>query len=305
MDRAQRMGVLLILLSVTGYSFLPVFTKNLYAENVAPPDIALWRFAIAAPVLWAITLLRGVRLMPGGKRLPHLRVMAMGGLMAAAALTAFFGLQYLPAATLVVLFYTYPAMVALLGLLLGERLPLLAWGAIGLTLIGVVLTAPDFTSGLEGGNAIGVMLALLNALIIAVYYIVSSRLLRGYPDMARATAWTLLGGLVVLIAISLVNGFALPQSPRAWLLLVGLAVICTIMPVFALNLGIQKLGAARAAIIGTVEPILTGVLALIFLGEGIQVQQVIGGAVIIASVLLLELRPMLLRKSLTIIGAGD
>ena len=62
------------------------------------------------------------------------------------------------------------------------------------------------------------------------------------------------------------------------------------LPVFALNAGIQKLGATRAAIIATFEPVLTAVLALIFLGEVMLPIQWLGGAVIIASVILLQIR---------------
>ena len=42
--------------------------------------------------------------------------------------------------------------------------------------------------------------------MVAVYFIVSSRLLRGYPDMVRASAWTVTGALVVLVVLALVRG---------------------------------------------------------------------------------------------------
>ena len=57
--------------------------------------------------------------------------MAIGTLLAFAALAAFFGLERLPSGTFSVLFYSYPAMVALLASLLGERLSLVAWIALG------------------------------------------------------------------------------------------------------------------------------------------------------------------------------
>ena len=83
-------------------------------------------------------------------------------------------------------------------------------------------------------------------------------------------------------------GFNLPQSQDVWLHLVGLALVSTLLPIFALNIGIQKLGPTRAAIFGTIEPLTTSLLALIFLGEVMQPIQWLGGLVIVVSVILLQ-----------------
>lgn len=290
MQRNQRDGFLLIALSVVGYSCLPVFTKNLYALGVTPLDIGFWRFFLTVPMFWAIVIARGERPLTAlSKPLPRLRVMAMGTLLGFAALAAFFGLQRLPAGTFSVLFYSYPALVALIEALLGERLSRLAWGALGLTLAGVALTAPDFSAGFSGDNLPGILLALADALVVAVYMTTSSRLLRGYPDMMRAGAWASTGALVVIAVLALARGLAIPQG-EAWVYFVALALVSTVLPVFGLNAGIQKLGATRAAIIATFEPVLTAALAMIFLGEMMFPIQWVGGALIIASVILLQVR---------------
>jgi drug/metabolite transporter (DMT)-like permease len=286
MRHDRRDGILFIILSVTGYACLPVFTKNLLARGLEPLDIAVWRFLFTVPIFWLLVVARGER---KHQPLPRLRVLAMGALLAIAALTAFFGLERLPSGTFVVLVYTYPAMVAILEALMGERLSIQAWIALGLTMVGIALTAPDFSAGLNGDNLPGVLWALFDALIIAIYMITSSRLLRGYSDMVRASAWTVTGALLVLLVMMLVRGLAMPPSD-AWIYLIALALVSTVMPVFALNSGIQKLGSTRASIIATFEPALTALLALIFLGERMEQMQLLGGAVIIASVILLEIR---------------
>ncbi|MCC6804494.1 MAG: DMT family transporter [Anaerolineae bacterium] len=290
MQHNQRDGFLLITLSVIGYSCLPVFTKNLYALGVAPLDIGFWRFFLTVPIFWAIVVARGRRVFAANaKPLPRLRVMAMGTLLGFAALAAFFGLERLPAGTFSVLFYSYPALVALIEAALGERLSSQAWLALGLTLAGVALTAPDFSAGFSGDNLPGILLALADALVVAVYMTASSRLLRGSSDIARGSAWAVTGALVVIAVLALGRGLALPQG-AAWVQLAALALVSTVLPVFGLNAGIQKLGATRAAIIATFEPVLTAVLAMIFLGEVMQPMQWVGGALIIASVILLQAR---------------
>lgn len=291
----QRDGVLLVILSVLGYAAHPVISKKLFEHGVQPLDIAFFRFLFTTIIFWAVIAARGMWrrqpvAAPGSvPPLPRLRLFLLGAFFVGESLTAFWGLERLPSATFVVLFYTYPAMVAILSMFLGERLSSTAWLAIAGTLFGVILTTPDFSAGLGGGNFIGVFMALADALMVAVYFLVINRLTRGQTDMLRISAITTTGAVTLMVVLVLFTGVRMPQGD-AWLYLGLLALISTALPVFALNAGIHKLGATRAAIIATCEPIFTAVLALIFLGEAIQPIQWVGGAVIIGSVILLQVR---------------
>ncbi|HYO88202.1 MAG TPA: DMT family transporter [Candidatus Limnocylindrales bacterium] len=290
--RPSQVGLFAMLASVLGYSFLPVFTAKLLELGVEPVEIGLWRYALTVPVFWGIALAAGWRTRTGPKpesqRLPNGRLMLLGILLAAAALTAFFGLQRIPAGTYVVIFYTYPAFTALLLLTMGDRLSGWGWVALGLTLVGVMLTAPDFSEGLAGGNLTGVLLALLNALIVAVYFILNSRLLKDRSALVRAAALTTTGALAALAVVGLLLGARLPAAPEAWVYLVGMALVSTVLPIFMTNVGIQRLGPARAAILGSVEPLLTSLIALAFLGQMMAPVQWAGGLVIVASVVMLQ-----------------
>lgn len=298
MQRNQRDGVLLIILAVFGYACHPVITKNLFAQGVQPLDLAFWRFFLAALVYWGIALVRGAlrrnqlpttTAQAPAKPLPRLRLMLLGTFFVGEALTAFWGLERLPSATFVVLFYSYPAMVAILGLFLGERISGWTWFALAMTFVGIALTAPDFSAELTGGNFVGVLMALIDALLVSVYFILIGRLIRGEADMVMSSAWTVTGALLLMIVVALARGLTLPQGD-AWIYLVLMALISTVLPVFALNAGIVKLGATRAAILSTFEPLLTAFLAFIFLNELMLPIQWLGGAIIIASVILLQLR---------------
>lgn len=289
MDRTQKEGIAFIFLAVLGYSVLPVLTKRVLASGMPPVDMAVWRFLFAAPAMWLLIWIQ--RQPHPAKPLPRLRLAGMGVFLALAALAAFFGLQYLPAGMYVVLFYTYPAMVAILSALLGKPLPPIGWAALALTLIGVTLTVPDLASGLSGDSLLGVLIALANAFVVAVYFILNEHILRGHRSMARASGWALNGALMALLGAVLAQGGLAPAADLSiWVHLVLLAMVSTVMPVFALFQGIQRLGSSRAAIMGTMEPILTLIWAMIFLGEVMQPVQVLGGAFVLSSVILLALR---------------
>lgn len=288
--RPAQTGLLAMLIAVTGYSFLPVFTARLLEMNVQPVEIALWRYVLTVPIFWGIALIAGRRQRSAGEisRLPRIRLILLGALLAIAALTAFFGLQRIPAGTYVVIFYTYPAFTALLMLVLGDRLSGWGWAALALTLVGVMLTAPDFSEGLAGGNLIGVLLALLNALVIAVYFILNARLLQGRSALVRAAALTTTGTLAALVLVGLFIGVRLPPAPEAWLYLLSMALVSTVMPIFMTNVGIQRLGPARAAILGSAEPVLTSIIALVLLGQMLEPLQWLGCLIIVVSVVMLQ-----------------
>lgn len=280
-----------MLLSASGYSFFAVWVKTIQATGMGPLDIGFWRFLIAVPLFWLIITLR--RAPAPNRPLPRRGLLVMGVLLAAAALTAFFGLERIPANTYIMLFYTYPAMVAVFSVFLGDRLPLVGWLALALTLAGIMLTVPDFSAGLSGDNFIGVLLAFLNALVVAVYYLLSSRLLKGQMAMARASAWSITGTLVIMAALVPFRRLNVPADLSTWLSLLGLASVSTVLPVFFLNAGIQKVGPARAAIIGTIEPILTLVWTFLLLGEEMRPLQALGGVLILISIILLQAQSLL------------
>ena len=63
------------------------------------------------------------------------------------------------------------------------------------------------------------------------------------------------------------------------------------MPIFSINLAIQRIGAAQASLVATVEPPLSMVVAMVVLGEVIIGVQWLGAALIIGSVVFLQVRP--------------
>jgi drug/metabolite transporter (DMT)-like permease len=95
-----------------------------------------------------------------------------------------------------------------------------------------------------------------------------------------AAAWVF--GLVVLA-----RGAAFPVSPVAWAAVGGIALFSTVVAMITFFAGMARLGAADAATLSTLEPVVTVILAAIFLGEAIGGWQIAGGAIILAAVVVL------------------
>ena len=292
MTRREREGLLWIMLAAAGFSVMPTLVKLTYLHSTFEPmDIAIWRFALAAPIMWALVLLNGRSAGKDfGQSLPTARLLVIGGVISAAVLAAFFALDRLPASTYIVLLYSYPAMVALLSRLLGDEIRRRTWLALGMALIGIVLTVPNLSTASDA-DALGVGLALLNAGIIAIYYLLTRRALDGVVDVSRASAVMMIGALVIMLLLIPLRGLQFPQTPQTILLLIGIGIFGTVLPVFGVNIAVQRIGAAQASLVSTVEPIMSMVISMLILGEMIFALQWLGAVLIVGSVIALQLRP--------------
>jgi drug/metabolite transporter (DMT)-like permease len=74
----------------------------------------------------------------------------------------------------------------------------------------------------------------------------------------------------------------------AWFGLVGIGVVSTFIAVLAFYAGAHRIGAARASLVSTVEPIWTIVLASLLFAESLGPLQLVGGAMILAGVVIAQ-----------------
>lgn len=286
MTRTQRSGMLLILIAAAGYACLPIFAKWAYDAGLSPQAVVTWRFMIAAPCIWLLARRRG----PSLEMLPVWPLLGAGLLFGLLALIAFAALERIPASLYTVLVYIYPACVTLISLLLGEKLHGWGWLALAMAFAGVVLTVPNIERGFAGGDPLGLFMGVSNAVLYAVYIVLTGRLLRGRGDMLRAGALSITGSLALLLALAPFYGLQAPADWQGWGSVLGVAILSTVIPAFTFLAGVQKLGAPRASIISTVEPVITLALAFALLGETFTPVQMLGGALILASPVLLQLR---------------
>jgi drug/metabolite transporter (DMT)-like permease len=70
----------------------------------------------------------------------------------------------------------------------------------------------------------------------------------------------------------------------AWLLMVVLAIFATILPTFMMSAGTARIGAQGTAIISTISPVVTIVLAVAVLGESFGFGEAAGTVLVIGGV---------------------
>ena len=285
----RAIGITWVATSALAYSLFAIFAKRLLDE-LAPTDVLAWRFLIAVPVAWAIVLVRHRAGGASPRDAPIARMVLAGVAFGMIALFAFYGVDHLSASLYTVLIYTYPAMVAAGAALLGRPPTRTLWIALGFTILGIALTVPSVFDGSADADGIGLAYTIGNAALYAVYILATARLLRRRPGGARsdsvvAATWSLTGSLVFALGVIALNGLERPQDGGLVLNLAGLAVVSTVVAGMTLLLGLARLGPAPAALVATVEPVLTLIWAVVLLGETLQPIQLAGAALVIAGVM--------------------
>lgn len=289
MKKAQQLGFLFMVIAAIGLMWATILMKLIPQEtDLTPGQVAVWRFAIAAPLMWIFTLSSQKPSEWVPKRI--WRLIGLGGVFSIASLTALSSLGRLSSSLYAILVYIYPSLVVVYLLIAKRPVPRLWWLGIPLTLIGLVLTVFNFSQSIQM-DWLGVVLSVSNGIVLAIYNLLGEGVFGEVPNKQVGTTWVQTGAMVFGLFMGLVFGFNIPDDQHGWLLLISLGVFGTMVPILALNHGIHMLGAARSSVIMTVQPVMTVILSTILLGDLLTLQQWLGGFIVILAILLLQWNP--------------
>ena len=283
-------GTLLCIGSAAGFGAMAVLGKLAYENGATVGTLLAVRFAIAAAIFWALVLAtRGavaeLRALPG-RDVAIALALGAGG-YAAQAGCFFTALERIDASLLSLLLYTFPAMVAVAAIALGrEHADPARLGALALASAGLVLVLASAKPGAL--DPLGAALALGAALIYTTYILVSQGIAgRISPTLLSAVVCT--GAVASLAAGSAALGVLQPADVTlaGWGWLAGIALVSTVAAVSLFFAGLKRVGPTTASILSTVEPVVTVVLAFVVFGELLGTLQLLGGALVLAAVLVL------------------
>lgn len=274
-------GMVYIITSASVFGVMPFWANQAYASEVDPTTLMLLRFGMAAVIMWGIVGLTGARV-PRGNTLVGLGLMGGVG-YAGQAFSYFTALQFAPAGVVAVLLYLFPALVTLLAWrLYHQRLTQRKALALFLSLSGIVLVV-----GVQSGAQMkGIGLALLAALIYAVYIMAGAKI-TAQADMRSASAVIFSAAAVVYALYGVWHGVHLPVDLSGWLASAALALVGTVLAVWCFFEGVKRIGAVDASMLSTLEPVVTVVCAWLWFGERLNALNVLGAVMIIMAALML------------------
>ena len=278
-------ATLLIVVSALSFGSISVLTVLVTRVGVPLLTAMAWRFVLGAALLLALIGLKQLRSVP---RQRVVQLLLIGGIgQALITYLSLHALEYIPVGPLAFLFYTYPAWVALVAAMRRtEKLTSMRAIALTLALVGVtVIVGAPSTDKL---NPIGVILALVSALLYSAYLPSLEHLQQGIPALA-STFLLVVGAAFTFVVAALVAGeLYLPAAVPVWSNIVLLALVSTVIAFSALIKGLSVLGPVRTAIVATVEPFFTAMLGVAVLGNQLTVTTLLGGVLIAAAVLLIQ-----------------
>lgn len=273
-------GILLIAISAASFGTLGIFGNFAYAAGMDTFTVLFLRFGLAASFMIPVLILRK-EAFPRGRVL--LQLIGMGGL--GYGLQSFMymtAIKYASPGLVALLLYLYPFFVAILSMIfLSEKLSRVKATALVLALVGAALTV-----GPLSGQLIGAVLAITGALVYSIYIIVGANVTRQVSAIQSSTVIFASAG-AVYGALTFVNGANFPSTQAGWLAIGGIVIISTIIPVVTFLAGLERVGPTNAAMLSTIEPIVTVLLAAWLFGDKLEPVVLIGGVLILAAVVLL------------------
>jgi drug/metabolite transporter (DMT)-like permease len=302
-DQRLLVGSLIVIGAASGFGLLGPLARFAYDAGLEPLSFVAWRAAFGALVVGLFAIWRARRGRPTVLpwRLPGSEAAALGvaivtGIVLNVAM--FFAFERSTVALVLLAFYTYPALVAVVATIRGHEVldgPRIA--ALGLSLGGMLLVVAGglmSASGTEGlrFDAIGIGLALLAAISQTIYVTIGRTGYRSMPT-EQATGWILGVTAFACAGLAIVSGGAtdLAEPLRGGDVLVLAAIAGTLAAGIASLLfltGIRAIGGMRSGILMLFEPVVGVALAAALLDEAILPIQGLGGLAILAAAILLQ-----------------
>jgi drug/metabolite transporter (DMT)-like permease len=300
-DRALLTGSLTVVLAAAGFGLLGPLARFAYERGVDPISFVAWRAAFGALTVAVFVAILRAR---GTPPINPLRLPLRDGLALLVAafcglglnLAAFVAFDLTTVALVLLAFYTYPAMVAVVAIALGReaadrgRIAALALASAGAAF---VVAGSLGSTGAVSVNPAGIGLGFVAALCQTLFVTISRDRYRQVPTV-QATLTILVITSVSCLALAVAGNaaIALPlrDLPALSIALVAGVAAAGIPSVLFLR-GIRTIGGTRAGILMLFEPLVGVALAALLLHEALTPVQALGGLGILAGAVLLQRTP--------------
>ena len=279
--RATHLGRLAAFGSASSFAIVATLAGLAYSGGVSPTAVVTARLAFGMFAgIGAILVLRRAWTVPRREWWPTLAIAVAWLIVNVGYMSSFY---YIPVSLAVLIFFTFPVQIALIGPLVQGRRPegvTLAAALIAFTGLALSL-GPDLAELDWRGCA----LALAAAVGIMFTFLASRRLVVEQDMFTFSFNLHALCVGAVIVHAFVSGGIAVPGNAAAIGALLGVGVFY-VAAVLMQFVAIRLAGPARASIVFNAEPVVTVAGAALLLGERLGPSQVAGAALVVGAVLL-------------------
>jgi drug/metabolite transporter (DMT)-like permease len=285
----HKFGYLYVSLAAVLWATAGTAAKFLFNRGMSPYQLIQLRVTLAFCILLIWLSWRNRQLLKVDTR--DLFYFSLLGILGIGAAQFFylFAISKIKVAAAILLHYTGPVFVACYAAIFRQqKLTARSVTALLGTVLGCFLVVGAYNLDLLSLNRSGIVGGLMAALAFATYTLLSEYGMRKY------TPWTVLlyGLLFATLAWNVLHPplKALFQfyDPAEWFWIGFISVCGTVLPFGLYFEGIQRIRSTHASITATLEPITAGVISALLLGEYLSPLQILGGVLVIASIIGLQ-----------------
>jgi drug/metabolite transporter (DMT)-like permease len=289
-------GEFYLVMGALVFSFNGVIS-TLVLDHISPFRLAQVRSIGAFLILLMITLIIARPTLKASKK--QLPMLAAYGIIGFAAVQAgyFLGIQRgVPLSLVLIVEFTAPIWIALwIKYVRKAFVPASMWGAIALSLLGLILLAQVW-NGLSF-DLIGLLGALFSAFALTAYFLIG----KSFGTTRSALSLTVWGlGMASLAWLSAMPVWQFPfevftidmdlqgifagTTVPGWVLISWIIIMGTIVPYLFVIGGLRLLSASTSSVIGMLEPVLAGIFAWIWLQQSWNGVQLLGAVVVLVGI---------------------
>src|SRR5690606_6902195 len=286
---ATRTGLLMALAAAFLFSTKPILIKWLYSLGMTTLPLMGLRMLLSVPVYILVGWLAWRKLpeKPATRQLLKAAGIGLLGYYLASYLDLK-GLEYISAQLERLMLYAYPTLVIILGaLFFGQAFQRHHLIALLLTYAGLLLVYGQDLSvaGDIRSTTTGTLLVLGSALSFAFYMLFSKNAIGRMGSLLFTSVAMGSASVATFVHYLISAGMSLPpMTPTQWLGAAALALFATVLPTFMVSEAIKRIGPARASVTGTIGPVMTTLMAVIFLNEPFGWATVVGMGLVLIGV---------------------
>ncbi|MEM6185883.1 DMT family transporter [Shewanella vaxholmensis] len=275
MSSTKPSGLIELHLAVLLFGGTALFSKLIPLSAL---DITFLRCIVAATVLGLLVKFSRKRLTLASKQ-DYLVAIGLGVIVSLHWVTYFAAMQLSSVAIGMIAFFTYPVMTVIAEpLLTGSKIKLLDMISGVLVLIGVILLIPE--ANLGNDTTLGIAIGIVSAILFTARNLLHKRYFSQYSG-PHAMFYQTLVAVVFLMPWhqTELNSISL----NVWGLIILLGVAFTAAPHALFTSALRQLSAKTVGLVSCLQPFYGAMLALIILGEELNLNTIIGGTIIVAT----------------------
>ncbi|MCY6369472.1 DMT family transporter [Clostridium ganghwense] len=286
MDRNKITGTLLVIISAMTFGSLPLFSNFAYAQGIPVSTLLFLRFFTASLILWPYVLIKKLPFKTSKYVFGHLLLISFIG-YASSASGLFYAYKYISSSLATIIIYCYPIIVVGYEMFSSKKIDYKKIFCLLITLLGLVLVV---CTGPIKMNWTGILLAFISAVGYAYFCIGLEKKETQTLNSIVISTYVMSSCMIVyFLQCIITKQTLLPPNTKSFSYAVILGILCSIVPTVTLYEGVKKIGVGTSVIISTFEPLFVCILGVIFLNEIVTSNMIIGGLLVIFSLMLLQM----------------